>query len=112
MEIVINISDELYNYMCSEQPYDKHLDKRFDFQIRNSVKKGTPLPKGHGDLVDASMSYGEWVCTQDGNYECVREGGCENCEYSEYQCYTDIRDLPVIIKADRDKSEVRNADSN
>ena len=52
MKLVIDIPDELYNYMCSEQPYDKHLDKRFDFQIRDTVKKGTPLPKGHGRLLD------------------------------------------------------------
>ena len=53
MKLLINISDELYNYMCSEQPYDEHLDKRFDCDIRYSVKKGIPLPKGHGRLIDA-----------------------------------------------------------
>lgn len=55
MKLLINISDELYNYICSEQPYDKHLDKRFDFQIRDIVKKGTQLPKGHGRLIDADL---------------------------------------------------------
>ena len=96
-----------------EKDYTSILNRKYvSSGAVDAIMYGTPLPKGHGDLVDASMSYGEWVCTQDGNYECVREGGCENCEYREYQCYTDIRDLPVIIKADRDKSEVRNADSN
>ena len=52
MQIVIDLSDELYNYINSES-YDEHLDKRFDFQIWDIVKKGTPLPKGHGRLIDA-----------------------------------------------------------
>lgn len=107
MEIVINIPEGLKKDFETER-----WTALSCMEMKDALMNGTALPKGHGDLVDASMSYGEWVCTQDGNYECVREGGCENCEYREYQCYTDIRDLPVIIKADRDKSEVRNADSN
>lgn len=52
MQIVINIPEELYNYMQTEE-YNEQLDKRFDYKIRFAVKDGTPLPKGHGRLIDA-----------------------------------------------------------
>lgn len=57
MQVVIDIPDELYNYINSES-YDVHLDMRFDFQIRHSVQKGIPLTKGHGRIgdLDAVMS--------------------------------------------------------
>lgn len=51
IELVIKIDEELYNYMQKGE-YDKHLDKRFDYQIRFAVKDGIPLPKGHGKIGD------------------------------------------------------------
>lgn len=51
IELIIKIDEELYNYIQTEE-YDEHLDKRFDYQIRFAVKDGTPLPKGHGRLID------------------------------------------------------------
>ena len=51
MKIVINIDEELYNYIQTEG-YDGHLDRRFDYQIRFAVKNGTPLPEHHGRLGD------------------------------------------------------------
>lgn len=53
IELVIKIDEELYNYMQTNE-YDKHLDKRFDYQIRFAVKNGTPLPKGHGNIIDVN----------------------------------------------------------
>lgn len=53
-QVVIDLSEELYNYMQTEE-YDEHLDRRFDYQIRFAVKNGTPLPKGHGKLIDADV---------------------------------------------------------
>lgn len=53
MQIAIKIDEELYNYIQTEK-YDKHLDARFDYQVRFAVKNGTPLPKGHGDIIDRS----------------------------------------------------------
>ena len=51
MKLIIDIPDELYNYIKSDK-YDEHLEKRFDFKIRNSVENGTPLPEKHGRLID------------------------------------------------------------
>lgn len=51
MKIVIDIDEELYNYMRTEE-YDRYLDKRFDYQIRLAVANGTPLSEECGDLTD------------------------------------------------------------
>lgn len=49
MQILINISEETYN-LCK----DKELisDKEYKTELWEAVANGTPLPKGHGDLVD------------------------------------------------------------
>lgn len=48
MQIVIDISDEIYNIV-------KKRNLRFDeiYEIEESIRNGTPLPKGHGRLIDA-----------------------------------------------------------
>ena len=45
MQIVIELNEELYDYMKS-LPYNTILEM--------IVLNGTPLPKGHGRLIDAS----------------------------------------------------------
>ena len=48
MQLVINIDDKLYNRI-------KYLEPRADSmldELMRSVQNGTPLPKGHGKLVD------------------------------------------------------------
>lgn len=42
MKLVIDIDEELFNYI-QEEKNDKHLDQRFDYKIRHSIKNGTPL---------------------------------------------------------------------
>lgn len=107
MKLVINISDELYNYMCSEQPYDEHLDKRFDCQIRYSVKKGIPLPKEYGRLIDADKALK--------NTEEIYNASNVKDVISPEQMYV-IRKIltiePTIIEGNKGEREVRNADSN
>jgi len=47
MELVIKIPDEAYQRLLEEQ----HLPNRIDLEY--FIVHGTPLPKGHGRLVDA-----------------------------------------------------------
>lgn len=82
MQIVIDIDEELYNYMQTEE-YNEHLDKRFDYQIRFSIKNGTLLPKRHGRLIDADAVLEEPI----GN------------------TYKDIGIAETIIEADRKEQE-------
>ena len=60
MQIVIEIDDELYDAL-GKAPYIKSGDEGLD-NLLTAIKNGTPLPKGHGRLVDGDdlwnrMSY-------------------------------------------------------
>jgi hypothetical protein len=94
MKLVIDIDEKLYDYMQTEV-YDRHLDKRFDYQIRFAVKKGEPLPKGHGDLIDRSdLLYRS-------NLLCISEYYGEGERV--YVPYYEIENAKPIIKADKEK---------
>ena len=48
MQIVINIDDNLYTRL-----FDNGVDNYDDaVDMAKSIRKGTPLPKGHGRLID------------------------------------------------------------
>ena len=49
MKIVIDIPDEDYKDIV-----DGYICQELADEMLNKVKAGTPLPKGHGDLVDAT----------------------------------------------------------
>ena len=64
-------------------------------QILNAVKNGTPLPKGHGRLIDAdALEYDITSLESDSDvqFECIDK--------------QDIADAPTIIEADNAESEV------
>jgi hypothetical protein len=46
MQIVINIPETTYNTIMN-------YPKKWDEWALNAIKHGTPLPKGHGRLIDA-----------------------------------------------------------
>lgn len=55
IELVIKISEEIYNHLLSRYKYQNiddtglsELDK-----VGVAIKNGTPLPNGHGRLIDA-----------------------------------------------------------
>ena len=58
-------------------------------QIIKAIKTGTPLPKGHGDLIDSS------------NLLCINEYDGENERI--YVPYYEIENAKPIIKADNGK---------
>ena len=93
MQIVIDIPEELYNYMQTEGGYDEHLDRRFDYQIRFAVKDGTPLPKKHGRLIDADK------LNKKKKYTFQTQGGA----FPKSEWFIKLDDLfnaPTIIEAD------------
>lgn len=51
MQIVINIDDEDYDDITLTGENIINLGVLLD--LREAVRKGTPLPKGHGKLIDA-----------------------------------------------------------
>ena len=59
MQIVIEMPEELYDYIQTEK-YDEHLDRRFDYMSRFAVKDGTPLPDHYGRLIDCQAAMSEF----------------------------------------------------
>lgn len=69
MKLVIDISEEDYEYIKNSN------DMNF-----NAIKNGTPLPKGHGRLIDAD--------------ELLEE-------INQFDYYDNVREAPTIIEADK-----------
>ena len=85
MQIVIDISEELYQ-MCRGCLGDADC-------IESAIANGTPLPKGHGRLIDAdALIYRQ---THHGNY------------YTPFELIdrNDLNNAPTIIEADKAESE-------
>lgn len=82
MDIVIKISEE-----------DYQLVKRghIPFNILDKVRRGTPLPKGHGDLIDRNELL-DWSYEIDSMY----------CVYDKVVNVDDINDAQTIIEADKE----------
>lgn len=77
MQIVIDIPDYVY---CDIQAYKTIFPDKIE-EVAKAIKYGTPLPKGHGRLIDADDIDNHIV------------GG------------VDTRDCPTIIEADKAESE-------
>ena len=83
MQIVIDIPDKIYDTFQRGNWSVTYSGKK----IRDIVMNGTPLPKGHGDLIDRSTLEPdtEWSDWDDG--------------WISYS-YGQIVDADVVIKAD------------
>ena len=80
MKLVIDIPEEMHEQI---------MNGYVPLGISKYLKNGTPLPKGHGRLIDADALY-EYVADK----------------YSEgEQLAIDITDAPTIIEADKGESE-------
>ncbi len=82
MQIVINIDDEDYNNITLTGGNTINIGVLLD--LREAVRKGKPLPKAHGRLIDA-------------DYKVSSDGRTVNsvCGYM----------APTIIEADRSEEE-------
>ena len=83
MQIVIDIPD--YDYRQIKEYYEKNdiVEAAYSY-----IYHGTPLPKGHGRLIDADDLYEntEIYHSHIDGYDCVR--------------WKDIKGAPTIIEAD------------
>lgn len=100
MQIVIDIPDRIYK----RQGYLNIIDSDI---LRNALKNGTPLPKGHGRLIDADelkKVYDEritYLYTLNKKDNPSREAKICATNW----CVNTIDELPTIIEADKE-SEV------
>ena len=85
MQIVINIPDEKY----------ERLVYLSDVDLKKYIKKGTPLPKGHGRLIDAD------VFKEDNKV-------FWNCDFIHPMYEETLADLvnsaPTVVEADKKRS--------
>ena len=105
MEIVIKIPDELYNNII-DIPESSMFSIDCDSRIRKAIQNGTPLPKGHGDLVDRSKIYKAIPAEED---NCTGMGMTleEMDAYNEGidAMYSIVKGASKIIAADTAESE-------
>jgi hypothetical protein len=95
MQVVINISEEDYEGLKKKDEFnDMYLN-----HYEKLIVHGTPLPKGHGRLVDADKAISKI---------CGSACGChlEECGYDK-PCYSvaRIKSAQTIIEADRSEEE-------
>lgn len=93
MQIVIDIDENLYTRLF-DNGVEFNTDDKYD--LERSVRHGTPLPKGHGDLIDRNELLGL-------SYEIVSK----YCEFDEVVNVTDIKDAPTIIEADKAERNIK-----
>ena len=90
MEIVINLPERAYKEICSGN-FD--VGGYFKRNLRDTFRNGTPLPKGHGNLIDENELIDGIVCEEiDGKYYDVVYANC-------------IYDAATIIETDKGVAE-------
>ena len=95
MEVVIDIDEKIYRHVVSTQFCIPCLrnGKSLLEQILKAIRTGTPLPKGHGDLIDSS------------NLLCINDYDGENERI--YVTYYEIENAKPINKADNRKDSIK-----
>ena len=101
MQIVIDIPEEEYqNYLKMRPAYPKGV-----FCYIKAIQNGTPLPKGHGRLIDANelLKMTESYKSELGRLKAdpFVKSGIETVE-------SFIKEMPTIIEADKAESEEIN----
>ena len=99
IELVIKIPEEiLYKYAKNHALTYSEIDEIFD-----AIANGTPLPKGHGDLIDRSKIYKAIPAEEDN----VTGQGMTYEEMDAYNdginaMYSVIQGATTIIEADKE----------
>lgn len=96
VEVVIKVSEEVYNKIRKGGFWLEsglQLSDAYD-----AIKYGTPLPKGHGDLVDRKELLSHEKCTY--KYDCPSSGS--SCDKYSDNCVEvrDIENAKPVIEAD------------
>ncbi len=93
IELLIKIPEEKYNQIINYYQGSNVRPKDYEIAIIN----GTPLPKGHGDLIDRSKLVYDCSFSE---YGCSNICDCDSCYYHIIK-ETAINKAPTIIEADK-----------
>ena len=98
MQIVIDIPEESYKATCNGCMLPPDVEN-----VVQGIKKGTPLPKGHGDLIDVNRKI--TVSIYDEQYEEWGEKTLTIREALNRWSDEGITVKDVVISADKPESE-------
>lgn len=99
MKLIIDISDEYYRNVCKRAEY---FGKRSIALASHekAIANGTPLPKGHGKLVDISKIDEDRIESDNPIIYLTING-----EYTEAISLDYLNNLPTIIEADKESTK-------
>lgn len=100
MQIVIDIPKNTYNRIAEGGAKREFVYKS---DLMRAILKGTPLPKGHGRLIDADklLEYGSCPNGCDGTATCMESYEHLHCPIRIFDTES-INDTPTIIEADKE----------
>jgi len=87
MQIVIDIPEDVYTRLFDNGIQDNEIAVDDVCEMAMAIRKGTPLPEGHGDLVDRQALIDNGM----------KKGFCD--------WYDEIKYADTIIEADQAESE-------
>ena len=91
MELVIKIPEEKYKWICKNNP------NATDDMIVGAIVHGTPLPKGHGRLIDVNDLLDD-INLEDSDYN-------RDVNTGEIITLENIDRIPTIIEADKESED-------
>ena len=101
IELVIKMPEESYKATCNGCMLPPDVEN-----VVRGIKNGTPLPKGHGDLIDRSKIYKAIPAEED---NCTGMGMTDNEMYAYNDgidaMYDKVQRVKPIIEADKVESE-------
>ena len=101
IELVIKIDEKVYNAIMKN--YDCNC---FSTEVKKcafkAIHNGTPLPKGHGRLIDENYLLSILRCEE---YESCTWRSCSDCNREKCIKYCNIVNVPTIIEADTESED-------
>jgi len=100
IELVIKIDEKLYKDIYSDAEImiygGMRSGKTLLATLLRAIRKGTPLPKEHGRLIDADELYGDFIDGTEG-YDCQT--------WNRIEIGDVIEDARTIIEADKGEAD-------
>jgi hypothetical protein len=97
MKLIIDISEDVYTRLFDNGIQDNEIATDDICEMARSLRQGTPLPKGHGDLIDRNDLLKHYDNT-------TYHNGIEERKIHFVQIGY-VNDAPTIIEADKAESE-------
>ena len=102
MQIVIEIDEYTYKDIKNGKAYSSYRDVPQESIL--AIADGTPLPKGHGRLIDGDKLFSDM---ENGIYAGLYEEGYEHYGHilNMDDCLDEVKAADTIIPADKEESE-------